>query len=324
MIEHYVASLDARTRKRIQPWLVQIRSAAAVDDYRTLLRLGTELERYRLPMGVALQAQAHLGLGRSDRALDVLQRGVTTWPGQWLLWVDLADVYAGRREFDEAWRLYATARGVRGANVALVEVHRAVSLSHDHHHLEAIDLLQSLETPDRATQVESLLAQCEIFNQQEGPEYVFSRVDRALTLIGEDGSRDYTDELVRLHTAAGRACLLQGDPTGAQDNARRALHVRRGGFKGTLALLRDVRGERSRLGHFYNLLVQGRTSEGQTFATTYGVVAETPEEGLEYCRGVERDPTVAETLLLQGAETVEPAPGALRGVYTLTPLYETG
>jgi tetratricopeptide (TPR) repeat protein len=315
--------LDARTAKKLTPYLDQADGSMARQDYKTAQRVALELQKQRLPGGYALESRAQHGSGRTDRAVDVLKKGLEQFPNQWSLWLELGDMYAAQRRFDEAHEVYDYARTLAGADVPVVDIQRARTMALDNHHLDAIDILVNLETTDPVVKVDGLVAQVEIFNESEGAEYVFARVDRALSLIAKDPEHDYTEEIVRLHTGAGRACRLQNDAEGAKANARRAFDVRRGGFKGTLELLREVRDERSRTSHYYHLLAHGRALDGHVFVTTYGVVANSPEEGLEYCRVVEQDPVAAETLMLQEVEIVEPSPGALLGVYTMSPLYQT-
>ncbi|HEY4000587.1 MAG TPA: hypothetical protein VGO93_17080, partial [Candidatus Xenobia bacterium] len=196
-------------RHKIDLKVSEARHALLTEDYKRALTLGLELEKMRYLYAPSVQAAAWKGLGRPDRGIEILAGAVVARPKAWLLWLELGDMQATIRRFPEAYDAFEEARRCPDVKPHLVDVHRAMALARDGRHMEAIDLLADIYTDDPDIKMATILAQVDIFNQQEGSEFVFGMVDRGLKIVVEHPEMNYRTEAVRLHTAAGRACLLQ-------------------------------------------------------------------------------------------------------------------
>jgi hypothetical protein len=87
-------------------------------------------------------------------------------------------------------------------------------------------------------------------------------------------------------------------------------------------LIREVEGQVSETASYYRLLVRGQWHENVApdferphFFTSFDVVADTPEEALEFARRFE-PPQIQDSLALEEVERIEARPGDPKGVYS--------
>jgi tetratricopeptide (TPR) repeat protein len=97
-------------------------------------------------------------------------------------------------------------------------------------------------------------------------------------------------------------------------------------FPAALRLIREVDGTRSPTAKYYRMMIQGDwpepDEEGRElgFFATFDIVADSPDEALEYARRLEAK-EVGASLRIEECKDLEPRPDEPKGIYRYTPHY---
>lgn len=154
------------------------------------LKVGKRLEAMRYSGGFEMQALALWALHRRSEALAVLERGVETVPGNWLLWQLLGNYRSDEGDYEVAFDAYEKALGCGGDPVH-VQYNYANALARAGRWGEALGRLESLSAAE-----------------ETDPELAGYIVDLHEEALRENGRGDDADALVERHAAIiARAAL---------------------------------------------------------------------------------------------------------------------
>ncbi len=290
-------------------------------DYDEALMIAKKLEELRYTAAFDIAAQAHAGLGNLEKAVEVLERGVTEEPDCWLNWQLLGNYRSYIGDYDPAAEAYDRALRCPDSWQDSVRLNQAILAVKRDENEEALRFLEKVKDPKltlRAayTNVSAL--------------HRLGRLDEALTLadVHLDRDRDAGDDeesLAGITASRGRIRIEQSAPS---DEVRLTTMdaLEEYWCSGELlARVRDIDGCYSRKSQYFRLLIHVRIpadhpsyQEVKGYFITYDVVAETPDNALKWVREFEQIDKSLGTLCIEESDVLEERPDDPMGVYWRT------
>ncbi len=279
----------------------------AEEEYETALELSREIESYGYSAAFDIAAQAHVGLGERERAIETLERGVALIPHSWLNWQLLGNLrsdsgnyegalkaYEGALNCTELWedsiRMNQAILAIRMGEFELALQHLAKATDTDLRLKVTGIRVDALRHLGRLTEALDLSDQC---------------------LAGEWGE-DAEEELGFLVTIRERIRLAMG-VSPAEIRRESMEHVEQyGAHVSLLALIRDLDDRYSASAKYFSVAVQGSLGEGHPMADEadgffidYELVADNLEQALgmisefEYLESMDFSLTIVESEVLE-------------------------
>ncbi len=309
------------------------RGVAALDagEHDAVLREARALEALHWSGWFELEARVRLEQQRVDEAIALLERGVATAPDSARLWQYLGHACKVARRWERAQEAYTM-------TLALVDAADRHAVAYDLALMHAENgataaALAALDTDPAPAFGRGAVYHAEI---RAGCALREGRLDEALEIVRralEDRAPEVDSVRATLWTIRARALARRGEP---DKDVRAALDEALALDKSSLvaaSFVRELDGRRSENARQWRLTVQGLCwSEGERivmirparardqadgrspgFFATYWVVADTPEQALEFCRLFE-PPDVRASLAISASQELGSAPGELLGV----------
>lgn len=299
-------------------------------DTKGAILIGQQLRKMRFTGGYEVLALAYQIDGKLEKAVSILREGVKQAPDSWLLWQQLGNLYSDRAEFDKAHEAYDRALACSEADPSNITLNRANVLHRQGEYDMALRVLESVTDEDARNQGISL--RVTLLNNLNRPEEAMQLSKQTIARLEESEHRyeaDVRHDMARLHAELAVAYKkMQLPPEMVLAEINEAISTERTSNFAMRLLREQLNTPSPNAKHFW-LQLQGSWNEpiqiegedgeeGEEyvpdFFVEYDVVAETPEEGLEYCRYFEPE-GVRDTLKIDESEELEPCPGDLRGVY---------
>lgn len=306
-------------------------AALAAGDHEAVLREARALEALRWSGWFELEARVRLEQNRVDEAVTLLERGVAFAPDFARLWQYLGHACKVAKKWERAQQAYTK-------TLALVDSADRHAVAYDLALLHAENgataaALAALDADPAPAFGRGAVYHAEI---RAGCALRDGRLDEALEIVRrglEDRSPEVDAVRATLWTIRARTLARRGAP---EPEVRAALDEALAldkSSRGAASFVRELDGQRSELARQWKLSVEGRCwSDGKRivmsrpagarddqtgsvtgFFATYWVVANTPEQALEFCRRFE-PPDVRASLTLSGSQDLGPAPDELLGV----------
>ncbi len=314
-----------RRRMELEARMAAAERALAESDLATARTLGRNLRDEGFSGGYEVLAAVEQAEGRLDRAIELLEEGVTRAPAVWPLWQLLGNLYSDAHRPGDALDAYEKALGCRGVDTASVLFNMAVVYERERQPARALEqldampkghsvpgatalrvsLLRALGRNQDAIDVASAaLASCPIRSGPEADEAYRQHVELH-ALLAAALYDDERDEALALQHA--QACVEHG-----------------GTHPEALWVLRQLTGTRSPRAKLWTLTVRGRWPKapnqpgihGREFLRAFRVLADSEQDALEMVRRLE-PPEVRGTVKLETLESIAPNrdPEAPTGVY---------
>jgi len=285
------------------------------------LGLGRELATAHHVAGYEIQALAQQALGRSKAAIQVLERGLRRCTSAWPLWQLLGNLYSESELYDEAIAAYERALGCADVDTLCVHFNLAMAMA-------------------RQDRLEAALSHLELAHIRVGPDHrqlrllgasqriaVLARLGRHAEAVREGQrivARARIEGTLDEHVAPVLAELAHALWTGAGDReaAERTAWEAIGLDKtaqAAICVIRELNGRASPAAAVYRVLLAGHWPEApfedepSGFYTEYDVIADSPEEALEFARPFEPEP-VRTSLRVEDWERLEACPDEPKGV----------
>lgn len=295
------------------------------------IQIGEQLRKMRFTGGYEVLALAYQIEGKLEKAVRILREGVKQAPGSWLLWQQLGNLYSDRAEFDKAHESYDRALQCADADASSITLYRANVLHRQGEYEMALHLLNSVSDADARNQGSAL--RVTLLNSLARSEEAMALAKQTIARLEESEHKDEPDvrhDLARLHAELAVAYkILQLPPEMVLAEIREALSSERTNSF-AMRLLREHINLKSPTAKHFWLQVKGtwdapiladEESEIEEFVpdfyVNFDVVADTPEEGLTFCREFEPE-GVRDSLQIDDVEELESCPDELKGVYGCT------
>jgi tetratricopeptide (TPR) repeat protein len=285
------------------------------------LAVGSELLQHRHARGFEIIALAFEQQGKSEDAIAVLQDGVNQVPSAWPLWELLGNLYSDQEQYAEAQQSYDKALACSNCDFDSINYNYAILLKRLGKLEEAMKLSERIRAADLEMKVRVL--QLSILNAMKRHDEAAQRgtqlVQKLLTRnqIPEDEMGD----LARTYAEVGRA-YWEGkvDRQSAWENAWKALEWDRSD-NNALWLVREIINRKSSGSKWFKLVIEGRwhfaiepNKPIPSFVTTYEVVADTPQDALNFAKDLE-PMEVRQSMRIDHHEDLGSFPENHQGVY---------
>lgn len=221
-----------------------------------------------------LQARIHTARDENDKAIKVLDQGLSMDSDDWVLWLQRGNVLSDLKRWGESADSYARARKLDGVS-SDIDYNEGLMLLRQERYDEALPLFQS------AASVADAAYKNQAVGYSAGCLASLGRVDEVPSLLKPHTSEAQSQGWVEVANFYIRA----GKKPKAREAALRAARLDRENSE-SLWCLRELNLQRSEKAHLWTMFVSG-TEGGREFSTGYRVVAETSDQALHYAREIE-------------------------------------
>lgn len=285
------------------------------------ISLGNQLLEHRHARGFEVIALAYEQQGKPDEAIGVLKDGVSKVPAAWPLWELLGNLHSDQDSQGQARDCYNKALNCPGSDKDSINYNIAIMLKREGKFQEAHEICNQIGADDLKNKAKTLrIALLNGMNQyDEAITYANSVIADIL------GQQDLPDEdmqdLARAYAELGRS-HWEGryDRQAAWESAWKSLEWDRSD-NSALWLVREIIGRKSQLSKWYKLVIEGKwhfpleqSKETPNFLTTYEVVADSPEDALQFAQDLE-PVEVRPTMRIDSTEDMGQFPDNQQGVY---------
>lgn len=288
--------------------------ALSRQNYDRALSIARLLYRLKNPGGFEIRARALWGKGERKEAIRILEKGVQVAPRNFLLWDYLASFYSDEAWFDQALEAYSRALECPGAEIPSTLYNVALVQQRMNRHDLCVKTLSGIQTehPHLKDCIVHTLAHslCESGEAEQGLQVLTDRLKAA---------PEERQELGWLYSEKAWAEWRLGRLEDALQDAYRATTYIKTETRAP-AVIREIRNQRSPDAKLWRLTVEGnlpnyrRQGETLHFACVYHVVADSPEEAIEFITPFEPEHH-RPTLALRESQVEKEAPDKLKGVY---------
>lgn len=297
-------------------------------DTEGAIKIGEQLRKMRFTGGYEILALAYQIEGKLEKAVRILREGVKQAPGSWLLWQQLGNLHSDRAEFEKAHEAYDRALQCADADPSNITLNRANVLHRQGDFEMALQILDSVSDEDARNQGISL--RVTLLNSLGRHEEAMAIAKQNIARLENSEHRDEPDvrhDLARLHAELAVSYRRVGlPPEMVLAEIREAISTERtSNF--AMRLMREQHNLKSPEAKHYWLQVSGtwdapiQSDDGDDFVpdfyVNFDVVADNPEEALEFCRDFEPE-GVRKSMEIDDVEELEGCPDELKGVYGCT------
>ncbi|MBX9689711.1 MAG: hypothetical protein K2X27_23585 [Candidatus Obscuribacterales bacterium] len=260
----------------------------------------------------------YLQEGKPEESIKIIKDGLKKMPLAWALWRHLGNVYCDQEQFLLAHESYEKALACSGVNPDSINFESALAFYRERRYPQALDSLEKLSV-DAASSSAPLKASVlnALLRHEEVIDLCSSYCKLSPDLMEAQGlSRENISSLLTEMALAQQALSR---PKEALELLLEAIIW--GSDAYTLSKLREMRKLLSSEAKQFRLTVSGRWNEplrdGEeipAFFRVFQVVADSPDEALEYAKEFEI-PQIAESLQIEECIDQKAVPDVLKGVY---------
>jgi len=300
--------------------------ALEISDFERALRAARELHTFENTAAYEIEARARWEMDDRDRAIEVLQKGVQVAPDMFIHWDYLGSFLSDEERFDEALQAYYASRDCEEAPKDAVDFNIAIVYQRQERHERALALLETI-TPSESVPSEVLVgARAYSLNETGKHADAMTIAAACLNKIGEDDEVD-PEAIARVMSEHAYGLWMMGLGEAAYEEAYEAVALDKANQRAAW-LIREISDEKSDDAKIWRIVIEGKWAEpfpdsdkDYGFYANYVVVADSPDEALDYIRYFEPE-EVRFTLKINSAVDLEPEPDAAKGVYDAEPAYQ--
>ena len=285
------------------------------------LEISRQIKELRHTSTFEIGARAYWMLGKEKVAIDVLHEGLSVAPGLHVLWEYLGCYHSDLNQFEEAQKAFESGMACEGAprnaylyNFAVLR-ERQERLEDALKFVDDMVLEESL-SPSRAL-IEALRgrllhAKGKLYEAQELVRRWAGELKARENDLDEEETQAWSQLLV-VQARVERTWALPVE--NIKGHCRNAIILDGENSMATL-LLREIQDQRSERSRHYRLLVHGELTDEvppRAFYRNFDVIADDPEEGLDFARIAEPD-DIARTLKIEESTDHGARPHELKGL----------
>jgi len=317
----------------------------ALDDHDTkrAIKIGRRLQKMRHSSAFEILALAYAAQNKPKKAINILEEGVRKAPSVWLLWHLLGNYYSDRvlndglrkapsirnlwgllgnhpsdqQSYEKSHACYQKALACPGVDESSVYLNSSIALYREEKHEEALRQIEKVTSDE--LRLHAAAVKMELLNDLE--RFREARELGEQAVAQEPGNAEGERQLADIHAQLGFALLKDGeDREEALRCAWRAIRLYKA-QETAMWLIREISSATSPTARWMSVLVNGRwhelvedEEEPPGFISPYEVVADSPEEALDFIRPFEPE-EVRGTLTVEECEVLEESPDLPKGVY---------
>lgn len=299
------------------------RSYACLDSYDTneALKLGKELISLSYSGGYEIVALAYAQDNLLEKAINVLEDGLSKVPHVWLLWQMLGNFQSDLSQYEQADQSYKKAMECPFANAESVKLNIAINLQRQERFQEALELCQELSNSDVRLQGRAL--QASLFNSLNEHDKAIATANLLISDLMSGGHDDtnMTYGLSNAYLELGRA-YWEGkkNKAAALESILKALRFNKT-HEYALQIYREIHGRESKESKLFYVVIEGEWSqpfEGESylpkFYASFDVTADTPDECLMLIKELE-PADIQKTIKIKEIEEKGLDTNCLKGIY---------
>ncbi len=302
-------------------------------EYEEALAAAHELEELQYTGAYEIAALAHQGKGDVEEAVRVLHRGVEAAPDCWLIWELLGNYLSDLERYEEAEAAYEEALLCDEAWEDSIRLNRAILAQRRKHSSKAFALFSQVGDPDLAIRVaEGRVALLFEMGKTDEAAALAEETLANETPAADPGNGEDGRSLARIAALLGQMRLAAGEDKEELSELAWTWLTADPLNEQILKLIRDLDGKFAERVRYYGLLLHASiprshplAADGLGYFVNYTVVAENPQEALEFVRRFEDD-ELAPLLEIEDIEFEEEFDSSEpKGVWYRSPmqLYET-
>lgn len=299
--------------------------ALEVGDFERALRTAHDLKDRHHAAAFEIEARARWAMEDHEGAIETLEEGVGEAPDQYLLWDYLASFLSDEGRYEEALQAYYRGRECEDAPKETIDFNIAIIYQRQDRHERAIAMLDTIEPAPELPKIFVDGAKAYSLNEMANHSAALELTAGSLASIHEDEDVD-PEAVAQLMSEHAYALWVLGVHDAAYLEANDAVGLDKGNRRAAW-LIREILDERSPDARAWRVVVAGRwaqpfddTDTDYGFFATYIVIADSPEETLDYIRPFEPE-EVRFTLKIDSAVDLQEKPDVQKGVYEADPGY---
>ncbi len=293
----------------------------AAEEYQDAQKVGQSLIQQGTEAGYRISAQAYAGLEEWDQALTTLQEGIEKMPDEWHLWLQLGNFLSDREDFAAADEAYHKALSCPEVQADWIHINQAVLQFRQGNIDNSLNILQ--QVTDREVITDAFALQLSLLDQLGQHELIITLAKEELPRIPSPEDEESASTLSRICAYIATACWYEDKSEAEILHYLRQSVVYDRSNQDAAYLFREMDPQFSESPKYYELVIQGNLLPeevnedipSQTFLTTYGVIADSEEEALEYIKIFEIDAIDKDSLTVVNAEVENADSEDAKGVY---------
>ena len=299
--------------------------ALEIADFERALRAARDLYDFDNSAAFEIEARARWEMGERDRAIGVLEKAVRNAPEEFILWDYLASFLSDEERYEESLQAYYQSKRCEDAPLDAVDFNIAVVYQRQGRHERALALLETIQ-PSESIPIEIIeSAKAHSLNDTGNHADAMTRAAACLNRIKEDDEVD-PEAIARLMSEHAYAMWTMDLHEAAFEEAYEAIALDKSNARAAW-LIREIADERSDNAKSWQIVVEGKwgqpfedSEKDYGFFANYVVVADSPEEALEYIRPFEPE-EVRFTLKIDSADEIAEQAEGPKGIYEAAPAY---
>ena len=292
------------------------------ESWEAAIAICEELKAIPSEAGFRMRAMIHVYQEEPQAALAEIQAGIKQFPEAWELHMQWGNLLSDSGDPSEALTVFDKASKLPGVEMHWIQLNQAMALFRQQSFEEALDLLQGIDHPQALNDAFAL--QLAILDTIGRHDLILEIAEEDLELLNPPEDDADAEVLARICTSVASAAWYQdkGEEI-VRFYLQQVFDYQRGNPQ-ALWLWREMNPLFSDQAQFYTLLMRGRfvPSEdgvaGEEFLTSYGVMADSPEEAVEMIRaleGADMDSAAWEVLEVEIEELGEEEEIDAKGIY---------
>ena len=277
----------------IQELVQQIWGLMEEEDWQGAIAICDELKAMPSEAGFRMRAMIHVFQEQANEALTEIQAGIDQFPEAWELHMQWGNLLSDSGDPSEALKIFDKTAKLPGAELHWIQLNQAMALFRQQSFEEALDLLQSIAHPQAINDAFAL--QLAILDAINRNDLILQLAEEDLEVLQPPEDDADAEVLATICTSIASAAWYEdkGEEV-VRFYLQQAFDYQRG-HPQALWLWREMHPEFSDDAQFYTLLMRGRflPSEdglaGDEFLTSYGVMADSPQEAVEMVKALEGD-----------------------------------
>lgn len=295
----------------------------AAEEYQDAREVGHALIRQGEEAGYRIAAQAYAGVDEWDKAIHILREGIDAMPDEWHLWLQLGNFLSDKEDFQGAMDAYEKAIACPGVQTDWIRINQAVLMFRQGEVEESLNTLQQVTDPEVLSDAFAL--QLNLLDQLGQHALIIELAKEELEHIPSPEDEEAASTLSRICATIATACWYEEKEQAEILHYLRQSIVYDRSNPDAAWLFREMDPQFSDSPIYFELVVQGtlvaeevsEELESQTFLTTYGVVADSEEEALNYIKTFEIDAIDKKSLRIVSQETEAADTEDAKGIYVV-------
>ena len=288
------------------------------EDYEAAEKLATTLMGVPEEAGFRIQSMIWLSREEEQKAMEVLEKGLKTFPQEWHLWLQYGNLLSQLGHFEEALAVFDKGLETAPDQPAWFYLNQAIVYFRQSKVDEALSLLQTIDDPEVITEAFSL--QLSMLDQVDRHDLILEMAAEELEILPVPETMEEASKLSHIcYLIANAAWYEDKDKTEVLHYLRQSISFDRTNPQ-AIWLWREAYPEFIPNATGYQLLVQGsfasqEEEEASVFLTTYQLVSTSLDAAMDMIKAYEIEDIDKDSLQVLEVEEMAATADQAIGIY---------